>query len=144
MTMTPCRLPAALKKAEAAIAKRALAYPDAHEEHPWDHRAFKVKGKMFLIMSGEPGTLAVTMKLPVSGSMALQFPFASPTGYGLGKSGWVTCSYGGKDRVPLELIETWLDESFRTVAPKRVVAKLEDGEEEERRPPSKARRSRRK
>lgn len=143
MTATPNPLPAALKRAEAAVAKRALAYPDTHEDHPWGHRAFKVKKKVFLIISGEPGTLALTMKLPVSGSMALQFPFASPTGYGLGKSGWVTCSYRGKDRVPLELLATWLDESFRAVAPKRVVAKLED-EEEEASTSSRVRRTRRK
>jgi predicted DNA-binding protein (MmcQ/YjbR family) len=131
MNAQPTTLSAALKKAEAAVAKRALAYPETHEDHPWGHRAFKVKGKTFLFISGEPGTLGLTMKLPVSGTMALQFPFARATGYGLGKSGWVDCRFSGKDRVPVDLIETWLDESFRAVAPKRVVARLEASENEE-------------
>jgi predicted DNA-binding protein (MmcQ/YjbR family) len=143
MINQPVALPAALKKAEAAVAKFALAFPETHEDHPWGHRAFKVKGKTFLFISGEPGTLGLTMKLPVSGKMALQFPFARSTGYGLGKSGWIDCRFQGKDRVPLELIETWLDESFRAIAPKRVLARWEASATAES-PPAKRSRARKK
>ena len=67
--------------------------------------AFKVEKKMFLILSFDKDVFNVTMKLPDSGKQAVQLPFAKPTGYGLGKSGWVTASFGPKDKVPLELLE---------------------------------------
>ncbi len=119
----PKRTP--VQSAEAALRKTALAYPQATEDFPWGHRAFKVKKKMFLILSFDKDVFNVTMKLPDSGKQAVQFPFAQPTGYGLGKSGWVTASFGPKDKVPLELLEEWLDESYRAIAPKKLVQKLE-------------------
>ena len=113
-----------LKSAEAALRKTALAYPQATEDFPWGHRAFKVKKKMFLILSFDKDIFNVTMKLPVTGRQALALPFAEPTGYGLGKSGWVTASFGPKDTVPVELLEEWMDESYRAIAPKKLVQEL--------------------
>src|SRR3982750_4911039 len=98
--------------AEAALRKTALAYPQATEDFPWGHRAFKVKKKMFLILSFDKDVFNVTMKLPVTGKQARALPFAEPTGYGLGKSGWVTASFGPKDTVPIELLEEWMDDSY--------------------------------
>ena len=112
------------KSAEAALRKTALAYPQATEDFPWGHRAFKVKKKMFLILSFDKDIFNVTMKLPVTGRQALALPFAEPTGYGLGKSGWVTASFGPKDKVPIELLEEWMDESYRAIAPKKLVTAL--------------------
>jgi predicted DNA-binding protein (MmcQ/YjbR family) len=115
---------------EASLRKCALAYPETHEDFPWGHSAFKVKGKVFLFMSsGKAGenVLNLSMKLPESGRWALTLPFASPTEYGLGKSGWVSAHFEAKDEVPVDILEQWIDESFRAVAPKRVLAKLEEG-----------------
>ena len=123
LRIMPKRTP--LKSAEAALRKAALAYPQASEDFPWGHRAFKVKKKMFLILSFDKDIFNVTMKLPVTGKQAVQLPFAEPTGYGLGKSGWVTASFGPKDKVPIELLEDWMDESYRAIAPKKLVTHLE-------------------
>ena len=112
------------KSAESALRKLALAYPQATEDFPWGHRAFKVKKKMFLILSFDKEIMNVTMKLPLTGKQALQLPFAQPTGYGLGKSGWVTASFGPQDKVPVELLEEWMDESYRAIAPKKLVSEL--------------------
>lgn len=122
-----------LKSAEAALRKTALAYPQATEDFPWGHRAFKVKKKMFLILSFDKDVFNVTMKLPDSGKQAVQLHFAKPTGYGLGKSGWVTASFGPKERVPVELLEGWMDESYRTIAPKKLVSLLTRREKDESR-----------
>jgi predicted DNA-binding protein (MmcQ/YjbR family) len=118
-----------LTHAESAVRQAALAYPQTTEDHPWGHSAFKVKGKVFLFVSMHDGTLNVSMKLPVSGRAALSLAFAAPTGYGLGKSGWVSARFGPGDTVPLDMLREWLDESFRSVAPKRVLAALEKAEE---------------
>jgi predicted DNA-binding protein (MmcQ/YjbR family) len=117
-----------LKKVVAALRKHALRYPETIEDFPWGHSAFKVKGKVFLFtyLNEEEGFLSMSMKLPISGKMALTLPFASPTPYGLGKSGWVMSRFNVGEEVPLEMLLEWLDESFRAVAPKRVLAKLEE------------------
>lgn len=119
-----------LKSAESVLRKLALAYPQVAEDFPWGHRAFKVKKKMFLILSFDKDVFNVTMKLPDSGRQAVQLPFAEPTGYGLGKSGWVTASFGPKDVVPVELLAEWLDESYRAIAPKKLVGLLAGREED--------------
>ncbi|MBY0459512.1 MAG: MmcQ/YjbR family DNA-binding protein, partial [Gemmataceae bacterium] len=87
-------------------------------------RAVKVKAKMFLIVSQEDGILRASMKLPDSNRYALTQPYAKPTGYNLGKSGWVTCTFGPDDELPLDLLEEWIDESYRAIAPKKLVLTL--------------------
>jgi predicted DNA-binding protein (MmcQ/YjbR family) len=118
--------PNAHKTADDALKKAALAYPGATLDYPWGHRGFKIKGKLFLITSHEGGVFYVTVKLPVTGKIALTLPFASPTGYGLGKSGWITAQFKKGETVPTDMLIGWLDESFRAIAPKRVVAALDE------------------
>ena len=127
--------PASFRRTEKALAEFALRYPGAHEEHPWDHIAIKVKGKMFLILGGTDEELSITCKLPSSGRMALALPFASPTGYGLGKSGWVTAQFGPADAVPIDRMNEWIDESYRAVAPKKLVAELDGVTAAPKKPP---------
>jgi predicted DNA-binding protein (MmcQ/YjbR family)/CheY-like chemotaxis protein len=107
--------------------KAALAYPEAYEENPWGHRVAKVKGKIFLFADGGKNGLSVSVKLPQSSSEALVFPFAAPTGYGLGKSGWITATFAAGADVPEPLILEWLDESYRAIAPKKLVKLLDEG-----------------
>ncbi|MFZ5890200.1 MAG: MmcQ/YjbR family DNA-binding protein [Myxococcota bacterium] len=116
--------PADIARAEQAIAHAAEAYPEVIEEGPWGHRAFKIRGKAFLFMATDGGQLSFSVKLPISGKAALSHSFAQPTGYGLGKSGWVTATFASGDDIPLPTIVSWLDESFRTIAPKKLSAAL--------------------
>jgi predicted DNA-binding protein (MmcQ/YjbR family) len=116
-----------------------MAYPQTVEHFPWGHSAFKVKGKVFLFLYRNDAEcfLSLSVKLPVSGSLALTLPFASPTEYGLGKSGWVTARFEAGADIPLDMLIEWLDESFRAIAPKRVLAQLEADQEK---PKTKAKR----
>jgi predicted DNA-binding protein (MmcQ/YjbR family) len=120
--------PNRLKSAEEALRRLASAYPEVYLDHPWGHRAFKIKGKVFLFTYREDAFLSLSVKLPVTGKTALTLPFAAPTGYGLGKSGWVTARFEAGEDVPTDMLAGWLDESFRAVAPKKVVAMLDDAE----------------
>lgn len=118
-----------LTRAESTLRDHALAYPETHEDHPWEHTAIKVKGKAFLFMAvclTEDNLFSFSVKLPHSAKQALNLPFVAPTGYGLGKSGWVTARFGVNDEVPVEMLKEWIDESFRAIAPKRVLAQLDD------------------
>ena len=103
----------------------ALAYPEAREDHPWGETVVKVKKKVFVFLGHpEGGGVGLSVKLPQSNLLALDLPFASPTGYGLGKSGWVTASFGPRQKPPVEILKQWIDESYRAVAPKTLVARL--------------------
>jgi predicted DNA-binding protein (MmcQ/YjbR family) len=107
-----------------ALRQIALAYPEANEEFPWGHSAFKVRGKSFAFVGGAEGRMSLSVKLPQTKDMALMLPFTKPTGYGLGKSGWVSADFPAGDDVPLALLQDWLDESYRAIAPKKLVATL--------------------
>jgi predicted DNA-binding protein (MmcQ/YjbR family) len=111
-------------KNEAALRDIAIAYPEAHEDFPWGERAIKVRGKVFLFLSASGDGLGLSTKLPQSGKSALLLPFAEPTHYGLGKSGWVSARFGPKVEPPLAILRAWIDESYRAVAPKKLVATL--------------------
>ncbi len=100
----------------------ALAFPGAHEDHPWGETVAKVDGKVFVFF-GHPdsakGDLTFSLKLPKTGGHALQGKHATPTGYGLGKSGWVSFRYP-PDEVPVvEELRAMVDESWYAVAKKR-------------------------
>jgi predicted DNA-binding protein (MmcQ/YjbR family) len=111
----------------ARLRKLALGYPEAVEEMPWGHSAIKVRGKTFAFLAADAGTFSLSAKLPSSSLVALQLPFASPTEYGLGRSGWVTARFPRTARVPVEILRLWIDESYRAIAPKRLVARLPEG-----------------
>ena len=106
----------------------ALRFPGAYAEHPWGETVIKVKGKVFLFVNGaiapEDG-VSLGVKLPQSGADVLELPLAEPMGYGMGKYGWVTLIIMRDDHLPPRLLETWIDESYRAVAPKRLLAELD-------------------
>jgi predicted DNA-binding protein (MmcQ/YjbR family) len=114
----------ALEKTFNNLRALALAYPETREDHPWGETAIKVKGKTFLFMGYTKGSLGLSVKLTERLEFALQYPFVAPTRYGLGKSGWVTATFGKKDRPPMDVLSAWVDESFRAIAPKRVAASV--------------------
>ena len=114
----------ATSKIESDLRAFALKYPETHEDFPWGERAIKVKGKAFIFMRAGDDEVSLSVKLPNSRDMALDLPWAEPTHYGLGKHGWVTAHLRPKEKPPLDLIRKWIDESYRAVAPKKVVATL--------------------
>lgn len=109
-------------KAGAALRKKALSYPEAHEDFPWGEHALKVRKKTFLFMRYDASVLSLSVKLPSSRAVALMFSFAEPTAYGLGKSGWVTARFERGSSPPLPLLEEWLAESYQAIAPRKLAA----------------------
>ena len=116
-----------LESLELELRDYALTFPEVTEDHPWGHRAMKVKKKAFVFLGGDKNAreLSLSVKLPQSRDMAVDLPFAEPTGYGLGKSGWVTASFTKTADVPLDLLKAWIGESYRAIAPKKLVKVLE-------------------
>jgi predicted DNA-binding protein (MmcQ/YjbR family) len=103
----------------------SLALPGAYEDHPWGESVAKVNGKVFVFLGlDDPTDPAITVKLDESHEQALAVPGAAPTGYGLGRAGWVTVPLGDESP-PVEVLTDWVEESYRLVAPKRLVAQLD-------------------
>ena len=103
-----------------------LAYPGAHTKSPWPgHMDLAVKDKTFAYLGVEGEPFSISCKLPHSNAAALSLPFTSPTGYGLGKSGWVTFTPSDAQMPTLEQLKEWVEESYRAQAPRRLVRELD-------------------
>jgi len=116
-------------KARQAAIELALSYPEAWQDEPWEGDIVgKVRKKVFVFAGADPSDarwpVGLGLKLPVSKDEALALPGASPSGYGLGKWGWVSVAL---DQGPVdpELIAEWIEESYRAVAPKSLAAQLD-------------------
>jgi predicted DNA-binding protein (MmcQ/YjbR family) len=113
-----------VKAAKARLLKYALAKADATLDHPWGENVAKIKGKVFVFFGMEEpdaqyADYVMGVKLTKALLYAKSLPFVEAMGYGLGKSGWVSVK-APKGAMPLEMFEEWIDESYATVAPKRV------------------------
>jgi predicted DNA-binding protein (MmcQ/YjbR family) len=106
----------------AALRRHGLAFPEAAEDFPWEHTVLKVRGKIFVFLDDSNGTISMTVKLPVSRDFAETFDFASPAGYGLGRSGWIGCRFAPEETPDLDLLKRWIAESYRAIAPKKLAA----------------------
>ncbi|HJP66707.1 MAG TPA: MmcQ/YjbR family DNA-binding protein [Actinomycetota bacterium] len=104
----------------------ALSLPGAWEDHPWDEIVAKVGKKVFVFLGSEdnPDGLGMSVKLVESHDLAVGVPGAAETGYGLGKAGWVSVPFGPKSP-PLGVLTDWVEESYRQVAPKKLIVELD-------------------
>lgn len=121
-----------------AIRRLALGFPNATEDTPWgDELVVKVErrdrepppwrrhlvhGPVFLWL-GQPGAGEVSVKLTASHEAARALAGAVPTTTsGLGQWGWLTVPLAAAD---VDLLGDWVEESYRNVAPKKLVRELD-------------------
>ena len=111
----------------------ALVLPEATrvDIEAWDGEpTFRVRNKNFVFT--DPEVTAVSVKLPVEEAEAVVAtdPLARPTGYGMGRAGWVSVDIGeGADEDRWQQVTEWVRTSYTLVAPKtlaRIVLE-EDG-----------------
>ncbi len=108
------------KSVVATLRTRALSFPGAWEDHPWGDTVVKAGKKIFAFL----GDASITLKLTEAHEAAMSVPGAKPTAYGLGKAGWVTLPLDA-GAPPVDVLCDWLDESYRNIAPKKLIAQLE-------------------
>ena len=108
----------------------ALSLPGASEDFPWGERVVKVNGKVFVFLGrdAESGPRLMTVKLVESHGHAMAIEGAERTRYGLGASGWVNVPIDA-DGVALDLLRDLVEESYRIIAPTRLVGELDRGSE---------------
>lgn len=115
------------RHARDSLKDYAMGYPGATEHRPWGEFAIKINGKVFVFLSAHAKGFNVSCKLPVGRADALDLPYAEPTGYGLGKSGWVSAHFEPHEAAPLDVMKKWIEESYRAIAPTKWVAALDGG-----------------
>ena len=116
----------------ADLQRICLALPEAVEKETWGHPTFRVRDKMFAscgVSEDSAGRARVTMALKAEPGeqeslLALGYPFFYPK-Y-VGNKGWIGIHLTAEtDWVEIaELVE----ESYRAIAPKRLVHALETSE----------------
>ena len=74
----------------ASLESFALELPGAWPDNPWGDSVVKVGKKIFVFLGDNEDDSMITVKVPESHDHAMSFTGAGPTGYGLGKAGWVT------------------------------------------------------
>ena len=111
------------------IRDECAKYPEAKKALRFgDHEVFVVKDKVFVWLGeGEtPGSTYLSVRLKDTQTMALQLPHVTPAEYGMAKWGWVHADFP-KGKFPESLVREWIRESYRHVAPKKLVAQVEGG-----------------
>ncbi len=108
-----------------ALRDHGLTFPDSWEDFPWGETALKVRKKVFVFLHASEERVHFTVKLQASHEAAVDHPRFEPSGYGLGKHGWVSGKLLADDLSDLPLFKAWMEESFRLVAPKPLVRKLD-------------------
>ncbi len=106
----------------------ALRLPGAWVDHPWGEDVAKVGKKVFVFFGQEDNPeypTGMSVKLDDSNAQALAVPGAEPTGYGLARGGWVTVPFR-ETTPPLPVLKDWVEESYRRVAPKKLMKELEE------------------
>jgi predicted DNA-binding protein (MmcQ/YjbR family) len=109
-----------------ALKAWGLTFPGAHRKAPWPgHDDLAVNDKTFAYLKVEGEPFSMSVKLRFTSEVALDLPYAAPTGYGLGKSGWVTFTPSDEEMPTLDQLREWIEESYRAQAPKKLVKELD-------------------
>jgi predicted DNA-binding protein (MmcQ/YjbR family) len=100
-----------------------LSLPDASETASWGHPNFRAGKRTFVAFEPIKGRPSIAFRLPptdVDLLLRRRGFFATPYGRSLWASVWVD------DSLDWDLVEHLVEQSFRTVAKKRMIAALSD------------------
>jgi predicted DNA-binding protein (MmcQ/YjbR family) len=102
-----------------------LSYPEAQEGvacegTALEKRTVTARKKAFVFL----GVAQAMVKLRDSVEEAARLAAAEPSRYKIGAHGWVTVTFSDGEEAPLERLEKWIDESYRAVVNKQLVAML--------------------
>ena len=95
-----------------------------------DEPTFRVRGKNFVFTDQTANGLSVKLPKDEAAAVVATDSGAKPTGYGLGRHGWVSIEVGDHaDAERWEQVEEWVRTSYTLVAPKSL-AKIVIAEDE--------------
>jgi predicted DNA-binding protein (MmcQ/YjbR family) len=100
----------------------ALALPEAArvDIEAWDGEpTFRVRGKNFIFTDPDATSISVKLSKEEAEAVIATDPGASPTGYGLGRHGWVSVTIGeSPSEERWAEVAEWVTTSYTMVAPK--------------------------
>lgn len=113
----------------APVRAICLAYPEAVEAEAFGAPTFQVRTKNFAMLHQPEGRTSVWCKAPPGAQAA--YIASEPDRYYappyLGAKGWIAAWLDPSGNPDWDEIAAIIDESYRLVAPKRLVAQLDDG-----------------
>ena len=115
-----------MERLEAIVARLPEAERVDIEE--WgDHPTFRVNGKNFVFCDQAARQLSLKLPKEEAAAVVATDPAVNPTGYGLGRHGWIAFSLeegAGDER--WAQVEEWVRTSYTLVAPKRLARHVLD------------------
>ncbi len=111
-------------QATDTLRRFAMRYPEVEETTSCNRAAFRARKKNFFFVGPAAGAYSAMFRLGPSIDEAVALSERDPDTYGVGKTGWVTVKFDPEVGPPIETLERWLDESFRVLMPKKLLATL--------------------
>jgi predicted DNA-binding protein (MmcQ/YjbR family) len=92
----------------------------------WDDEpTFRVRGKNFVFSDQAAHSLSVKLPKDEAAAVVADDPRAEPTGYGLGRHGWVSVTIGDDaDDERWRQVEEWVRTSYTLVAPRTLARQV--------------------
>lgn len=112
------------KNSPALLRQVATALPEVTEGITCDKAAYKAGGKAFLFVGTGDAEATIMLKLQASLPEAKKLAAVHPAIYKIGGQNWVTITLPNNERPRIDLLTRWIEESYRLLAPKRLVADL--------------------
>lgn len=109
------------------IRQMALALPDADEGTSCVNRAFSAGGKNFAFLGEKDNECRLRLKLEGALEDVTARAEEDPDTYQVGTHGWTLVVFEPDSPPVEEDLATWVTESFRLLAPKHSLAKLDEG-----------------
>ena len=107
-----------------------MTYPEVSESPSCVNRSFKARKKGFLFLGEkETGVLRLMVKLGSGVESAKAVAEVNPDGWSVKGPGWITGNFTDEEAPPLDVMTDWIDESYRLLAPKTLVAELDARED---------------
>jgi predicted DNA-binding protein (MmcQ/YjbR family) len=91
----------------------------------WDGEpTFRVRGKNFVFTDREASGISVKLPKEEAAAVVATDRLAEPTGYGLGRHGWVSVRIGRATAARWQQVEEWVRTSYTLVAPKTLAQQV--------------------
>jgi predicted DNA-binding protein (MmcQ/YjbR family) len=109
-----------MAKLEAMVAR--LPEAERVDIEAWGGEpTFRVNGKNFVFASPDATSLSVKLPKEEADAVVATDRHAEPTGYGLGRSGWISVSLPSRvSAARWHEVEEWVRTSYTLIAPKRL------------------------
>jgi predicted DNA-binding protein (MmcQ/YjbR family) len=109
-----------MERVERVVAR--LPQAERVDVEAWDGEpTFRVNGKTFIFSSSDASGISVKLPKEEAAAVVATDPNAEPTGYGLGRHGWISVSIASNTSAKRwSEIEEWIRTSYTLVAPKKL------------------------